>query len=499
MHAAGLVGMRFNTIGVCDGISMGTDGMSYSLQSRDLIADSIETVMGAPVVRRHHRHPRLRQEHARLPHGDGPAQPAALMVYGGTIRAGHSAAAKTESSTSSRPSKPTANYWPARSTRPSAKRSSATPAPAPAPAAACTPPTRWPRRSKRWACRCPTARRLPADDPGKLDECFRAGAAIRNLLERDIKPRDIMTREAFENAMALVMALGGSTNAVLHLIAMARAVDVPLTIDDFQKISDRVPFLADLEASGKYVMEDLHNVGGTPAVMKLLLEEGLLDGDCMTVTGKTHRREPRTPAGRQDRPERSSRRSTSPIKKDGHIRILRGNLAPDGASAKITGKEGIVFSGTAKVFDSEEDMLAGAEEDRQRRRGRHPLRRPERRPRHARDAHAHLRHHGRRPGQRRRPDHRRPLLRRLARLHRRPRHARSPRRRPDRPGQDRRPRSRSTPTTNTSTSTSPTPNWPRRAAWKAPPYKVHPRHALQVHQEREECLRGLRDRRIKKD
>ena len=180
-----------------------------------------------------------------------------------------------------------------------------------------------------------------------------------NLLERDIKPRDIMTREAFENAMVVVIALGGSTNAVLHLIAMARSVDVPLTIDDFQAVSDRVPYLADLKPSGKYVQEDLHNVGGTPAVMKYLLEKGLLDGSCLTVTGKTVAENlaelPGLKAG-QD----VFHPLEDPIKATGHIQILRGNLAPEGAVAKITGKEGLVFS-SRQVFRQRGEMLTALE------------------------------------------------------------------------------------------------------------------------------------------
>jgi dihydroxy-acid dehydratase len=183
------------------------------------------------------------------------------------------------------------------------------------------------------------------------------------MLERDIKPRDIMTREAFENAMVITMALGGSTNAVLHLIAMARSVDVDLTIDDFQAVSDRVPFLADLKPSGRFVMEDLHAVGGTPAVMKYLYENGFINGNCLTVTGKTVAENLAELPGLSEGQE-VIRPLTNPIKETGHIQILRGNLAPDGAVAKITGKEGMVFSGTANVFDSEEEMLAALEEDK---------------------------------------------------------------------------------------------------------------------------------------
>jgi len=208
----------------------------------------------------------------------------------------------------------------------------------------------------------PYSSSTPAVDPGKLAECLAAGKAIRNLLEKDIKPRDIMTRAAFENAMVIIMALGGSTNAVLHLLAMARAVDVTLTIDDFQAVSDRIPFLADLKPSGQYVMEDLHNVGGTPAVMKYLLEHGLIDGDCLTVTGKT------VADNLQDLPGLQQGQDvihdiSNPIKETGHIQILKGNLAPGGSVAKITGKEGLQFSGPAKVFDSEEAMLLALEEN----------------------------------------------------------------------------------------------------------------------------------------
>jgi dihydroxy-acid dehydratase len=209
----------------------------------------------------------------------------------------------------------------------------------------------------------PYSSSTPAVDPRKLEECFAAGKAIAHLLEHDIKPRDIMTRAAFENAMVVVIALGGSTNAVLHLIAMARSVGVALSIDDFQAVSDRIPFLADLKPSGSYVMEDVHAIGGTPAVMKYLLANGLLDGTCNTVTGKTLAENLASLPG-LSADQRVIHPLEQPIKKSGHIRILRGSLAPDGAVAKITGKEGEVFDGPARCFDSEEDMLRALEDKR---------------------------------------------------------------------------------------------------------------------------------------
>lgn len=206
----------------------------------------------------------------------------------------------------------------------------------------------------------PYSSSMPADSKEKREECRRAGQAIRTLLEMDLKPRDIMTRQAFENAMVMVMATGGSTNAVLHLIAMARSVGVKVSIDDFQKVSDRVPFLADMKPSGQYVMEDVQAVGGTPALMKYLVEKGFMDDSQMTVTGKTIRENlkdlPGLTAG-----QKIILPVEAPIKKTGHLQILYGNIAPEGSVAKITGKEGETFSGVAAVYDSEEEMLAALE------------------------------------------------------------------------------------------------------------------------------------------
>ena len=213
---------------------------------------------------------------------------------------------------------------------------------------------------KQWVCRYLIVLQTPAVDLAKQEECFNAGEAIKRLLEKDIKPRDIMTRDAFENAMVLVIILGGSTNAVLHLLAMARAVNVELTIDDFQLVSDRTPYVADLKPSGQHVMEDLHKIGGTPAVMKFLLENDLINGDCLTVTGKTIKENLSDLPGLTDG-QKIIFPLDNPIKPSGHIRILKGNLAPGGSVAKITGKEGEIFTGPAKVYDSEEAMLSSLE------------------------------------------------------------------------------------------------------------------------------------------
>ncbi|CAG8721607.1 13135_t:CDS:2, partial [Funneliformis mosseae] len=208
----------------------------------------------------------------------------------------------------------------------------------------------------------PYSSSTPAEYPQKHEECLNAGWAIRNLLEMDIKPKDIMTRKAFENAIVITMILGGSTNAVLHLIAIAKAVGVELNLDDFQKISDKIPFLADLKPSGKYVMEDVHKIGGIPAVLKYLLENNLIHGDTLTVTGKT------LAENLSDVPTLSFTEQdvihplSNPIKQTGHIQILRGNLAPEGSVAKITGKEGLIFEGIAKVFNGEDDMLKAFEQ-----------------------------------------------------------------------------------------------------------------------------------------
>jgi dihydroxy-acid dehydratase len=356
--AAGLVGMRFDTIGVSDGMSMGTEGMSYSLQSRDLIADSIETVMGAQWYDANVSIPGCDKNMPGCLMAMGRVNRPSLMVYGGTIRAGRTRRGDPIDIVSAFQSY--GEFIAERideSTRSDIVRHAC---PGAGACGGMYTANTMASAIEALGMSLPYSSSTPATDPRKDEECLAAGAAIRRLLELDLKPRDIMTREAFENAMAIVMALGGSTNAVLHLIAMARAVEVPLTIDDFQRTSDAVPFLADLKPSGRYVMEDLHAVGGTPAVLKLLLEHRALHGECMTVTGRT------LAENLQELPSLSPgqqvvRPWSDPIKETGHIAILRGSLAPQGAVAKITGKEGTSFQGSALVFDSEEEMLSALE------------------------------------------------------------------------------------------------------------------------------------------
>ena len=356
--AAGLVGMRFNTIGVSDGISMGTDGMSYSLQSRDLIADSIETVMSAQWYDANISIPGCDKNMPGCLIAMGRLNRPSLMVYGGTIKPGHSKEGKVLDIIS---------VFQSYGELIAGKLDEGThqdivrhACPGAGSCGGMYTATTMASAIEALGMSLPYSSSTPAMDPGKVEECLKAGAAVRHLLENDIKPSDIMTRAAFENAMVIVIALGGSTNAVLHLIAMARAVDVALTIDDFQRVSDRVPFLADLKPSGKYLMEDLHNIGGIPAVMKYLLEKGLLNGDCLTVTGKTIAENLKNLPGLKPG-QGVIMPIETPIKANGHIRILKGSFAPGGSVAKITGKEGLHFSGPARVYDSEEDMLKGLE------------------------------------------------------------------------------------------------------------------------------------------
>ncbi len=359
MDAADLVGMRFNTIGVSDGISMGTDGMSFSLQSRDLIADSIETMMGAQWYDGLVSLPGCDKNMPGCIIAMGRLNRPSLMIYGGTIRAGCTGKHDKLDIVSAFQSY--GEYIAGSISDEERQEIVRHSCPGAGACGGMYTANTMGAAIEALGMSLPYSSSYPAESQEKMDECVAAAAAIRKLLETDIKPRDIMTRAAFENAIVLTMALGGSTNAVLHLIAMARSVDVALTIDDFQTISDRVPFLADLKPSGRFVMEDVHEIGGVPAVMKLLLENGLLNGDCLTVTGETVAENLADLPGLSEGQE-VIRPLTNPIKPSGHIQILRGNLAPEGAVAKITGKEGLTFSGTANVFDSEEAMLAALEE-----------------------------------------------------------------------------------------------------------------------------------------
>lgn len=350
-----LYGLIFHTIGVSDGITNGTTGMMYSLPSRELIADSIETVVSAqfydavvPIVGCDKNMPGALIAMGRL---NRPG----LMMYGGTVKKGswkgkdlnivsafEAYGERLQGNISDFDYKGIIKH--------------SIPG-----AGACG--GMYTANSMAAAIECmgmslPYSSSNPAVSPEKQNEASRIAKTVLLLLEKDLKPRDIMTRKAFENAIALIMALGGSTNAVIHLIAMAKAVDVQLGIDDFQAISDRVPYLADLKPSGEYLMEDLHNVGGIPAVMKFLLKEGLLDGNCMTVTGKT------LGENLEDVPDLKSgqkiiRPLSNPLKKTGHLQILYGNLAPEGAVAKITGKEGESFEGPARVYENEVEAIKG--------------------------------------------------------------------------------------------------------------------------------------------
>ncbi|MDJ0663430.1 MAG: dihydroxy-acid dehydratase [Acidimicrobiia bacterium] len=356
--AAGLVSMRFNTIGVSDGMSMGTDGMSFSLQSRDLIADSIETVMRAQWYDANISLPGCDKNMPGSVMAMARVNVPSLMIYGGTIRAGHLDDGTPLDIVSAFQSY---GEWIAGRTTDEHRREVVRNAcPGEGACGGMYTANTMASAIEALGMSLPYSSSTPANDPAKLQECFDAGAAVRNLLEHNITPRDIMTRAAFENAITLIMATGGSTNSVLHLIAMARAVGVELAIDDFQSASDRTPYLADLKPSGRFVMEDLHAVGGTPAVLKLLLEHDAIDGSCITVTGRTLAENlaalPELSEGQE-----VVRSWDDPIKESGHLQILRGNLAPDGAVAKITGKEGLRFSGTARTFDREEDMLPALE------------------------------------------------------------------------------------------------------------------------------------------
>ncbi|MFH6985917.1 dihydroxy-acid dehydratase [Marinoscillum sp. 108] len=362
VREADLVGLIFHTIGVSDGISNGTVGMKYSLISRDIIADSIETVVNAqfydavvPVVGCDKNMPGAIMALGRL---NRPG----LMVYGGSVKPGkwkgedlnivsafEAYGARMQGNMSDEDYKGII------------KNS----IPGPGACGGMYTANTMASAIEAMGMSLPFSSSNPAVSDEKQTETQKVGAAIRNLLEKNILPRDIMTKEAFENAITTVMILGGSTNAVLHLIAMARSVDVNIGLDDFQRISDKTPFLADLKPSGRFLMEDLHKIGGVPGVLKLLLKEGYLHGDCMTVTGKTLAENlAEVPDLHDDKGLMYS--FDKPIKAKGHLQILYGNLAPEGAVAKITGKEGEVFEGPARIYEDEFDAIRGIQEEVQK-------------------------------------------------------------------------------------------------------------------------------------
>ncbi|WP_088341060.1 dihydroxy-acid dehydratase [Robiginitalea sediminis] len=350
-----LVGLIFNTIGVSDGISMGTYGMRYSLPSRDVIADSMETVVQA-----------MNYDGLVTVVGCDKNMPGALMamlrlnrpsvlVYGGTIASGCLNNQKLDvvSAFEAWGQKVAGQIDEAQY-----KQVIQNACPGAGACGGMYTANTMASAIEALGMSLPYSSSNPAVGPEKQGDCLRAGRAIRNLLEKDIKPLDIVTRKALENAVRLVVLLGGSTNAVLHFLAIARAAEVDFTLDDFQRISDKTPFLADLKPSGKYLMEDVHRIGGIPAVLKFMLAEGMLHGDCLTVTGKT------LAENLEDVPPLQEGQKvvyplSNPIKPTGHLRILYGNLSPTGAVAKITGKEGLRFQGPAKVFEDEFQANAG--------------------------------------------------------------------------------------------------------------------------------------------
>jgi len=351
-----LVGFIFNTIGVSDGMANGTDGMRYSLVSRDVIADSIEAVCGAQYYDGLIALPGCDKNMPGCLIAMGRLNRPSIMVYGGTIAPGHYKGQDLN----------IVSAFEALGQKIAGKLSDAdfkgivmNSCPGAGACGGMYTANTMAAAIEALGMSLPYSSTNPALSQEKKDECTAAGKAILLLLEKDIKPRDIMTHKAFENAIVTIMVLGGSTNAVLHLIAMAKSVGVPLTQDDFQAVSNRIPVLADFKPSGKYLMQDLHEHGGTPAVMKYLLEKGLLHGDCLTVTGKTLAENLKAVPGLDFKKQDIIYPLERPLKATGHLQILYGNLAEGGSVAKISGKEGERFEGPARVFDGEHELIAG--------------------------------------------------------------------------------------------------------------------------------------------
>ena len=367
-----MVGLQFNSIGVSDGISNGTDGMAYSLQSRDLIADSVETVMGAQFYDANLSIPGCDKNMPGVIMAMARVNRPAVMVYGGTIRAG-CRPDKEEKLDIISAFQAYGEFITGQiddATRLSVVQSAC---PGPGACGGMYTANTMASAIEALGMSVPYSSSIPAWDPKanggagglhpeKIAEVERAADALETCIKGGILPRDIMTKKAFENAVRLVMVTGGSTNATIHLIAMARSAGVDLNLQDFRRISAETPFISDLKPSGRYVMEDLHTVGGTPAVLKYMLAEGYLHGDCLTVTGKTMAENLAALPGLKEGQD-IIRTFDNPVKPTGHIAILEGNLAPDGAVGKITGKEGTRFVGPAKCFDAEEDLMVAVAED----------------------------------------------------------------------------------------------------------------------------------------
>jgi dihydroxy-acid dehydratase len=357
----GLVGLIFNTIGVSDGMSNGTEGMRYSLVSRDIIADSIEAVCGAQYYDALIAVPGCDKNMPGSLIAMGRLNRPSIMVYGGTIAPGHYKGQDLNivSAFEALGQKIAGNLSDA-----DFKGIVMNSCPGPGACGGMYTANTMAAAIEALGMSLPYSSSNPALSGEKQKECEHAGKAIRLLLEKNIRPSDIMTRKAFENAITVIMVLGGSTNAVLHLLAMARSVDVELNQDDFQKVSEKTPVLADLKPSGKWLMEDLHKIGGVPAVMKYLLKKGYLHGDCLTVTGMTIAENLATVPDLDFETQKIILPLEKPIKATGHLQILYGNLAEEGSVAKISGKEGERFVGPARVFDGEFELIAGIQSGR---------------------------------------------------------------------------------------------------------------------------------------